>query len=475
MAHKPSNRALTEFLSRNTGLARIGTWDNLKKDLKEAGLGVDFNPAYAINLITDDLEFYAYSRVDVLPPVGEEGMFYILPSGAMTIWDSKTASYITTGEISVSVDAYLNKNSLNAIANKPVALKFEEIEAKLAVAGSKVFFVDEALDKDIADTTVVQLANIVGATADDIILDKTFVYDAEGTMAYVTAFNKLTGKVSVTTTTIVGGSGELLADITVNNPIGRYKNGDVIPAGTGFETIFRGMLTNVYYPTLTNPSATLTYTFDQYVKVGVTVTAKTATVGLNRGSINPQYTAASPYRSGAATNYSIALVGADSAWSDSSASSGTFTVPAFTKSSTGAVTLTGTVAYAAGVQPKDSDGNNYNSPLPAGSVSTTKTINFILPFVYGASNTSTISDFTGLTENITPKGQKKFKYTTNNQYMVFAYDAAYGNLTSILDPNSFETISGWTKSSLTVGGQNYNVYIADAATTDTNAEFTFKF
>ena len=59
--------------------------------------------------------------------------------------------------------------------------------------------------------------------------------------------------------------------------------------------------------------------------------------------------------------------------------------------------------------------------------------------------------------------------------MVIAYDASYGNLRSILDGNGFETIGGWTQSSLTVDGFNYTVYIANSPTTDTNASFTFKY
>ena len=460
---------LSEFLSANTLVARLVNSSDLR------GL-----PGNKVDVLMDqELDIRAWKIVPVLPlpEDAEDGIFYILPDGSMSIWDKDNLAWITTGDTFL-VDTVLDKTSLKPIANKPVAEKFEEIEGKIAQAGGKVFFTVETLKTPITDTTEINLTDLPSATADDMLLNKTLVYDADGTVGVITAFVKSTGKVTVTTMTIVGsggGSGELENDLTVNNPIGRYANGDLIPKGTSFETIFRGMLTNVYYPTLTNPSATLTYTFDQYVKVGTTVTAKSATLALNRGSINPQYTAASAYRSGAATNYALALSGADTSWSDSSTSSGSFSVPAFTKSSTGNVTLTGTINYAAGVQPKDSDGNDYNSPLPAGSVTASKTIKFILPFVYGASNTPTVSSFTGLSESVTPKGEKKFKYTTNNQYMVFAYDATYGNLTSILDPNSFEVISGWTKSSLTVGGQNYNVYVADSATTDTNAEFTFKF
>jgi hypothetical protein len=59
--------------------------------------------------------------------------------------------------------------------------------------------------------------------------------------------------------------------------------------------------------------------------------------------------------------------------------------------------------------------------------------------------------------------------------MVFAYDSSYGNLKNILDPNSFETISGWTAFPLTVNGFNYKVYVSNSPTTDTNAAFTFKY
>ena len=102
-------------------------------------------------------------------------------------------------------------------------------------------------------------------------------------------------------------------------------------------------------------------------------------------------------------------------------------------------------------------------------------MNFIQAFFYGAANSTPIADFTGLTKVVQPKANKTFNFTTNNQYMVMAYDSSYGNLSSILDGNGFEVIGGWTKSTLTVDGFTYNVYTANLPTTDTNAPFTFKF
>lgn len=271
-----------------------------------------------------------------------------------------------------------------------------------------------------------------------------------------------------------GGSAELSADLTTAISVGGIDSGVTYEAGTPLEDMFRDLLEPTLYPSLTNPSASISYTANQYYAVGGTVAATKATLSLNRGSINPAY-GTSGYRSGAATEYAISTSGADTEYSDSDASSSSFNVPALTRATKGNIVVTGTVSYAAGEQPKDSKGGNYESPLAAGSVSATKTITFIQPYYYGASNSATVADFTGLTESVTAKGQKTFNYTTNNQYMVFAYDSSYGNLKTILDGNGFDVTSGWTKSSLTVGGFSYYVYVSNSPTTDTNAPFTFKY
>ncbi len=270
-----------------------------------------------------------------------------------------------------------------------------------------------------------------------------------------------------------GGSAELSADLTAAISVGGITSGKSYEEGTPLETLFRDMLEPTLYPSFTAPSASLSYGANQYYPVGGTVAALTATVSLNRGSINPAY-GTSGYRSGTATGFAISTSGADTEFSDSG-NSGTFSVPSLTRASKGSIVVTGTASYAVGEQPKDSKGNDYDSPLPAGSKSSTKTLTFIQPYYYGVSNTSSVSDFTGLTQNVTAKGQKTFNYTTNNQYMVFAYDASYGNLKTILDGNGFDVTGGWTKSSLTVDGFNYYVYVSNSPTTDTNAPFTFKY
>ena len=273
---------------------------------------------------------------------------------------------------------------------------------------------------------------------------------------------------------VSGGSGTISRAITAAIDVGGVDAGDTFPQGTSYDDMWDALLNPTLYPTYTPPSADLSYSADTYVAVGSTIAAKVAYVGFDQGSIDLNGVEQAK-RAGAATQYALATTGADTEYSDSSASSGSFNVPALTRSTKGSIKLTATVNYGAGPQPKDSKGNDYGTPLSAGSVTASKTMNFIQPYYYGKSATATIADFTGLTADIKAKGQKTYRFTTNNEYMVVAYDSSYGNFTSILDGNGFETIGGWTKSSLTVGGFSYFVYVSNSPTTDTNAPFTFKY
>ena len=271
-----------------------------------------------------------------------------------------------------------------------------------------------------------------------------------------------------------GGEAILTSNLKVSNPIGKYNMGDTIPKKTPLEDIFKGILSKTYYPTLTPPRASILseYLFE-LAEVGNTYDVPLIRVIFNRGSISPQYSAESPYRAGEPTLYKLEIHSNDLVVLESE--DGIFYSVQLNMDTKGTITLKGIVEHAAGVQPKDSDGNNYGNPLPSGSILVTKTIDFILPFHYGVSDSPTITDFDGLTKDLKKKGDKSYKFTTDNQHMVVAYDASYGNLKSIIDPNGFEVISGWNVSELEVNGQTYKVYVAEYATTASNNTFTFKF
>lgn len=153
-----------------------------------------------------------------------------------------------------------------------------------------------------------------------------------------------------------GGSSSLEDALTVTKEVGGLKVGDTYTTGTKIETIIRDMVDPIAYPTLTAPSATLTATGVKLLETGATLDT-TMTATFNRGSINPAY-GTSGYRSGVATGYSI---------DGSTVQAGnTFNVTVDASQKTYNVR----VDYAAGEQPKNSIGENYDAPLPAGSVTT---------------------------------------------------------------------------------------------------------
>ena len=111
----------------------------------------------------------------------------------------------------------------------------------------------------------------------------------------------------------------------------------------------------------------------------------------------------------------------------------------------------------------------------------TTTVSFVYPYYYGvgaaglsgaqiaALTKSIIASTATLTETFSPTAQ----------VMYFAYPAAYADLTSILDPNGFETIADWTKSTKAIVGldttsQNYTCYEFKNVVTVSGYNYTFK-
>ena len=162
------------------------------------------------------------------------------------------------------------------------------------------------------------------------------------------------GVFEVTTGGSGGGSAELTDDLTASVTVGGITSGTTYEEGTSLEDILRDMLDPIAYPTLTNPSVSLAGSGSKLLETGATL-AVTLTATFNRGSINPAY-GTSGYRSGAVTGYSLNSGASQqgNTWSE--------TVSAINK------TFKCVASYAAGEQPKDSKGNNYSSPLAAGSV-----------------------------------------------------------------------------------------------------------
>jgi len=156
---------------------------------------------------------------------------------------------------------------------------------------------------------------------------------------------------------------------------------DTIPAGStfsneSFSDMMNKMLYPTLYPTLTNPSHTFTLSQAGFLEVDETTPLNFSST-FNRGSINPAYSGGPSLRSGLPNTYVYNGTGVSS--NLSSSLSDTETVASYTVL-IGTQSWTGAVAYDIGQQPLDSDGNNFNSPLPAGTTSTiTRSITGVYP------------------------------------------------------------------------------------------------
>lgn len=109
----------------------------------------------------------------------------------------------------------------------------------------------------------------------------------------------------------------------------------------------------------------------------------------------------------------------------------------------------------------------------------TSSVSFVIPYYYGVSNNGSLADPSTLTEDISSKGNKTYKFTASEQYFYLAYDYSYGSLTSILDANGFENLGNFTKVgkiTVTKNGKGYDlmVYRSNTVQSQTNFSLTFK-
>lgn len=235
-----------------------------------------------------------------------------------------------------------------------------------------------------------------------------------------------------------GSGGELTRTLSVTEAVGGIKVGDQYVAGDAIEDLLHDMLDPVAYPTLTNPSASMSAPGSKVLETGSTANV-TMTVEFNRGSISPAY-GTSGCRAGNATGY--AMNGGTAQMENTFA----VTVSASQK------TYQATVTYSAGEQPKDSTGANYDSPLPAGSVNT-NTISYEFVDALWA-NTASIDTIAKL--NLVSKSAKQKDFVFPAQ--------------TIANPEVFDVPASWTVTAVQVkndlSGQ-YEDALAQFTVTDT--------
>lgn len=210
----------------------------------------------------------------------------------------------------------------------------------------------------------------------------------------------------------------LSADMTTGITVGGIDSGTTYEEGTPIETVLNDLLNPTLYPSFTNPSLSLSGSGSHLLETGATQ-AVTLTATFNRGSINPAY-GTSGYRSGEATGYILngGIEQSGNTWSE--------TVSASNKS------FQATANYAAGEQPKDSKGGDYDSPLPAGSKSSgTVTYDFVDAMWANTANIATIAKLSLVAKS------------TKQRDMVFPAQ-------TVANPEVFDIPASWTVTAVQV-------------------------
>lgn len=188
-------------------------------------------------------------------------------------------------------------------------------------------------------------------------------------------YNPITKQVDVSGS---GGSGgdiytdaRLTGSVTAFTSVGGISTEQILPEGMLFTDFVKQLLLAPIYPTFVIPSLTLNSSLSGTVEAGTTADI-TLTVSFNRGlikgvSVNGVWdsSAVQDNRAGPASSYVIE--GVNTGLSEIITIVGA-------QISDGAKTFTASVNYSAGVQPIDSKGNAFDSPLPAGVDDTTTTV-----------------------------------------------------------------------------------------------------
>ena len=184
-----------------------------------------------------------------------------------------------------------------------------------------------------------------------------------------------------------GGSDSSTFTGTAAIDVGGVKAGDSWD-NAPISDVVNAIINPELFPTFVNPTFSFTSTVSGFKEVG-SVTDITFNVNFSRGSITPQYSAENNYRSGLPTTYNYSgPVGSEAKANNTLTDTKTITGYSI---AIGSNTFSCSVDYSIGTQPKSSKGNNYNTPLPAGTLSAKSiTITGVYPVYSGIGTLSKI-------------------------------------------------------------------------------------
>ncbi len=256
-------------------------------------------------------------------------------------------------------------------------------------------------------------------------------------------------------------------NVTINTDVGGLPSGTTINTGTSITDLIKLVGIKTYYPTFIAPTLSLAINVDNGVEAGYTSDA-TLTATFNKGEIKGDLVegvwnanAKQNDRAGDLDTYEINGV------DNGGVNTKTLTDNVIEE---GANVYNAKVYFATGPQPIDSDGNNYETPLAAGNITTSKTIYGYRKLFYGLSSQATNSAEVRALSNslLNPTNGTTFtiNITSGASKVVFAYPATLQDVTEVIYKEGLNAdIKGiFTKTTVSVEGANgytaidYKVY-----------------
>ena len=243
----------------------------------------------------------------------------------------------------------------------------------------------------------------------------------------------------------LSGNDLLDEDITFSEECFGIEANTTFPVGTPLEEIIKKMANKMVLPTvrLTSSLSTLTYELGTTIYNGTTLTAS-----VTKGSSD-------------------------------------ITKVEFFKNNTSVSVITSNVANGGNFT--YADGNNISSDttykvvvtnVEGKTVTSTLSVKFYNPYYYGVTskgtNDITVTDITSMTKDISAKGTKTYKYTSNNLYCTIAFPKSYGQLTSILDGNGFQNLDSWRFKEVEINSVAYYVYQTGTVVICNDFKYEFK-
>ena len=241
------------------------------------------------------------------------------------------------------------------------------------------------------------------------------------------------------------GNDLLDEDITFTEECFGIEANTTFPVGTPLEEIFKKMANKMVLPTvrLTSSLSTLIYELGTTVYNGTTLTAS-----VTKGSSD-------------------------------------ITKVEFFKNNTSVSVITSNVANGGNFT--YADGNNISADttykvvvtnVEGKTVTSTLSVKFYNPYYYGITSKSindiTVTDVAAMTKDVSAKGTKTYKYTSNNLYCAMAFPKSYGQLSSILDGNGFQNLDSWRFKEIEINSVPYYVYQTGTVVICTDFTYEFK-